>query len=278
MRGKDKKRRKRLSVEDAGAKKLNVKEITDGVKQMVAARIAEKYAEDPSKFAKLVEVGLVDEATLRNLPEDLDFAAALKQFGERLSAMAAEEPSVLKRLEVRPLDVMCETEQAEPEPLPRRTMAVVFSDLQGFTRYTSTQGDLEASALLRDHYDAVDSIVRGRGGAVLKTIGDGHMLSFNESRAAVLAGVELGDLTAGPLRVRVGGHNGDVVRTADDLIGHVVNVAARVTDIADGGESLVTTSLRDAAGVLPSVAFDQPERTQLRGIEDPYDVCRVRHA
>jgi adenylate cyclase len=101
------------------------------------------------------------------------------------------------------------------------------------------------------------------------------MLGFGESPAAVLAGVELAGVRDGPLRVRVGGHNGEVVKTPDDIFGHVVNVAARVTDVASGGESLVTTSLRDAAGSLQGIEFDAPRFADLRGIEDPIEVCRV---
>jgi class 3 adenylate cyclase len=278
MRGKDKRRGIKLSIDDIDMKTAKVSDITAGVRKVVAARIAEKYAEDPKKFARLIEVGLVDEKTLRSLPDDLDYAAAVQQFKERLGVMASEEPSVLGRLEIRPLDVLYEEQQTGETDSPRANKAVVFSDLEGFTAYTSQQGDTEASALLSDHYDAVESIVRGRGGAVLKTIGDGHMLSFGEERAAVLAGVELAGLAAGPLRVRVGAHNGEVVTAENDLFGHVVNVAARITDLAAGGESLVTTSLRDVAGTISGVEFDQPNTTYLRGIEDPYDLCRARHS
>lgn len=277
MSRKDKKRKRKVSVTDPKRAGMNVKEITTNIKQLVATRIAEKYAEDPEKFARLVEVGLVDEATLRNLPNDLDFASAVSQFRERLAAIVAEEPSVLGRLEVRPLDVFGETKPQALEA-PRTTMSVVFSDLEGFTAFTSSRGDIEASAMLRDHYDTVESIVRGRGGSVVKTIGDGHMLSFGESEAAVLAAVELAEVEAGPLRVRVGGHNGSVVKTTDDLLGHVVNVAARVTDFASGGETLVTTALRDSAGSIRGVEFDSPSAVELRGIEPPFELCRAhRH-
>jgi adenylate cyclase len=274
MSRKDRKRKRKVASTDPKRSGMNVKEFTTNIKQLVATRIAEKYAEDPEKFARLVEVGLVDEATLRNLPNDLDFASAVNQFRERLAAIVAEEPSVLGRLEVRPLDVLGET---KPQALaaPRTAMSVVFSDLEGFTAFTSSKGDLEASAMLRDHYDTVDSIVRGRGGSVVKTIGDGHMLSFGESEAAVLAAVELAEVAAGPLRVRVGGHSGNVVKTSDDILGHVVNVAARVTDFATGGETLVTTALRDSAGSVRGVEFDLPAAVELRGIEAPFELCRA---
>ena len=274
MYRKRRKRQIKVRVEDATSGDKTIKDIAAELKQVVATRIAEKYAEDPSKFARLVEVGLVDEATLRKLPDDLDFAGAVKQFRDRLTVMAAEEPSVLGKLELRPLDVLTEAEPAV-ESSPRTQLAVVFSDLEGFTTFTSSKGDLEASAMLRDHYEIVDSIVRGRGGSVVKTIGDGHMLSFGKPEAAILAAVELAEVKADSLRVRVGGHNGSVVRTPDDLLGHVVNVAARVTDVASGGETLVTTALRDSAGSVPGVNFDSVASVELRGIEHPFELCRV---
>jgi adenylate cyclase len=277
MSRKDKKRKTKAAASDLKRGGMNVKEFGTNIKQLVATRIAEKYAEDPEKFSRLVEVGLVDEAALRSLPNDLDFASAVKQFRERLAVIVAEEPSVLGRLEVRPLDVLIET-GAEEAASPGTHLSVVFSDLEGFTAFTSSKGDLEASAMLRDHYEAVDAIVRGRGGSVVKTIGDGHMLSFGASEAAVLAAVELSEVAAGPLRVRVGGHNGNVVRTPDDILGHVVNVAARVTDVAMGGQTLVTRALRDAAGTVRGVEFDPLAAVELRGIEDPFELCRAHRS
>ncbi len=263
-----------ISFGDLRSGKTKPADLFANVKQLVAAKIAEKYAEDPEKFAQLVEVGLVDEATLLTLPEGTNFDAALRQFRDRLAALASNEPSVLERLDVRPLEVLAK-DPAENVAIPEVNRAVVFSDLEGFTEYTSSNGDREASAMLRDHYDTVDAIVRSRGGAVVKTIGDGHMLSFTEPRAAVLAGVELADVTAGPLNVRVGGHEGHVLSTENDLLGHVVNVAARVADTAAGGQALVTESLRSAAGRVRGVEFELLSPLLLKGIAEPYTISRA---
>lgn len=263
-----------VRMSDLRSGKITPAEIVANVKQLMAARIAEKYAEDPEKFARLVEVGLVDEATLRTLPEGTNFDTALRQFRDRLAAMASDEPSVLERLEVRPLEVLAEDTLTD-DTLPEVSRAVVFSDLERFTEYTTEKGDREASAMLRDHYDTVDSLVRGRGGMVVKTIGDGHMLSFTEPRAAILAGVELAGVAAGPLRVRVGGHEGHVLSIDNDLLGHVVNVAARVTDTAEGGQALVTESLRSAAGRVRGVEFEMLSPRHLKGISEPYEISRA---
>ena len=55
----------------------------------------------------------------------------------------------------------------EPLSLPSTAVSqvpltVVFSDLEGFTSFTSERGDIEASALLTDHYDVVEAITRSR--------------------------------------------------------------------------------------------------------------------
>ena len=119
--------------------------------------------------------------------------------------------------------------------------------------------------------------MRSRGGRVLKRLGDGLMLTFPEPEAAVLACLELGE--AAPLRLRAGIHGGKVLVTGDDdVIGHVVNLAARVTESAAGGELVVTDHVRTAVGDLRGVAFDGPYRRSFKGIEVEVPVYLVsRH-
>ena len=104
---------------------------------------------------------------------------------------------------------------------------MAFTDLEDFTTYTEAQGDDAASRLLIGHHRESEPIVGRRGGRVLKRLGDGLMLTFPEPEAAVLACLELSE--AAPLRLRAGIHGGKVLVTGDDVIGHVVNLAARVT-------------------------------------------------
>lgn len=248
------------------------------IKRAVAAVLREKLQDNSDRLARLVELGIVDEAALDSLPEDLDFAGAIRQFTDRISEMAMTEPSVLAELAVRPLELLAASaEEEESENQPTHVVrAVTFSDLEGFTSFTSEKGDIEAGALLKDHYEVVDAIARSRGGTIVKTLGDGHMLSFREPSAAVMSCVDLVAASPAPLRLRAGGHLGSVIRTETDLFGHVVNVAARVTDLADGGQSMVTVELRDAAGRLPLVAYEEPRSTVLPGLDERFDVCDVR--
>ena len=104
---------------------------------------------------------------------------------------------------------------------------------------------------------------------------DGLMLSFLTPESAVLAAVELLTIDPDPLRLRVGIHQGEALVVRDDVVGHVVNVAARITEQAGGGVALVSVDVRDAVGELPGVAFARARRLRLKGV-DPISVCPVR--
>jgi adenylate cyclase len=74
---------------------------------------------------------------------------------------------------------------------------------------------------------------------------------------------------ASPLRLRAGVHVGDVVVRRDDVVGHVVNVAARVTELAKGGQVLVTGDVRAAVGDLHGVRFGRARRRRFHGVDEP---------
>ena len=210
-------------MKDGSFRRREGRDAAGFVKRAIAARFAEKLREQPDAFDRLVELGLVDRSALGKLDTGEDFATIIRQFRDRIAVMARTEPSVLARLDVRPLDILTagDTNADTSGQLDQRPLTVVFCDLEGFTSYNATRGDLEASSLLSDHYDTVEAIVRSRGGRVMKTLGDGHMLSFEEPSAAVMGAVDLVGAAPSPLRLRAGAHRGPVVRTRDDLLGHL---------------------------------------------------------
>ena len=149
-------------------------------------------------------------------------------------------------------------------------LTVAFTDLENFTTYTEAKGDDAARRLLIAHHRQSRRIVRSRGGRVLKWLGDGLMLTFPAPEAAVLACLELGE--AAPLPLRAGIHGGNVLVTGDDVIGRVVNLAARVTESAQGGELVVTDHVRVAVRDLRGVAFDGPYARNFKGFRDAMDL------
>ena len=248
------------------------------VRNAMAERFAALVRRDPDVAATAVEVGLVDRDWLEDPAQHPFSAAAPLDVVERFLERSAERrPSFLARIGLSTLQALSWRSEEGGDGVAQ-TMALVFTDLEGFTRYTARNGDDAASALLAEHNLAVGPIVRGRGGRVVKRLGDGLMLAFADAAAAVHCAVELLDTPPAPLRLRAGVHCGEVLVTRDDVIGHVVNVAARVTEAAAGGEVLVTAAAAESAGELRGVELSRGRRRRFKGVDEPVKVHKATRA
>ena len=139
-------------------------------------------------------------------------------------------------------------------PAPVVSGAVLFTDLVGFTEFTASQGDEGAVELLGRQEQIVEAVLP-EGSRVVKELGDGLLLWFPDADSALSTALDLQEgfeevaaETGLPLWVRMGLHWGQQTRRRDDLVGHDVNVAARIVDVAGPGEVL----LSDATRVAPS--------------------------
>ena len=247
-----------------------------GMRRTFAERMADLLSRDPDRLSAAVEMGIIRREWLEEPGSGEAVSAAPVEVVERFLQRSVEQkPSLLSSLGLTAIQgLMSNREDQAGDGLPT-CVAVAFTDLEGFTRYTSSEGDEAASQLLAEHHRRVGPVVRSRGGRIVKHLGDGLLLTFPEPEAAVMACLELCESQPPPLRLRAGIHLGDVVSTRDDVIGHVVNVAARVTESARGGEVLCTDAVREAAGDLPRLHFSRPRRRTFKGVDESVRVCRV---
>jgi len=249
------------------------------LRRSVESRIADLIRRDPDRAANAVEVGLVDREWLEQPGDRPIRSATPKEVVQRFVERSVEQrPSVLGSLGLTALQMLAWEPDDVGGEAANVPLAVVFTDLEGFTRYTADNGDDAALALLEAHHRAIGPVVRSRGGRVVKRLGDGLMVTFPSSDAAAYASLELLEVAPDQLRMRAGVHVGDVMVTRDDVLGHVVNVAARVTEEAKGGQVLVTTTVRDDAGELRRVTYGRARRVRLKGVSEPISVCRIEPA
>ncbi len=247
------------------------------LRRATSRKAAELIRNDPETEATALEMGLVDRQWLDD-PEGHAISSGtptgvLERFLER---SVEQRPSRLAALGLSAVQLLSSGEaQGDGEPQP---VAVVFTDLEGFTSFTAEHGDTAASTLIHDHRRAVGPIVRSWHGRVIKQLGDGFLLSFAEPKPGVLAALELLGTDTSPLRLRAGLHVGEAVVSRNDVVGHVVNVAARVTEVAKGGQALATTAVRDAVGGVPGVRFGRARTRHLKGVSDPIGVCDISPA
>lgn len=160
--------------------------------------------------------------------------------------------------------------------------AIAFTDIVGFTEFTALRGDEAALELLATQDRVVQETIGGQG-RVVKNLGDGLMLWFDDACAAVRSALLLQDRFEGetmgddlPMWVRIGIHFGHPVQRGQDLIGHDVNVAARIVDLAAPGEVLVSEACTGrVAERLPDVYFEEIGPTVMKGIPEPINLYRA---
>ena len=164
--------------------------------------------------------------------------------------------------------------------------AIVFTDIVGFTELTDLHGDDLALELLAFQDRAVGEALPERA-RVVKEIGDGLLLWFDDAREAVETTLCLqdafGEITTDdiPLWVRIGVHWGSPKRRGDDIVGRDVNLASRIADLAGPGEVLCSGDVFDAVqkGAGPNdVIFEPLGPVFVRGIADPVRLLRVERA
>jgi adenylate cyclase len=252
------------------------------IRRSASERLAELIRSDPEWAAQAAEFGLIDRTWLDD-PTGRPFRTAppaevMERF---LARMAERRPSVLASMGLNAVQVLSMVGAPADEDTTPSEVTVMFTDLEGFTRFTADNGDEAAVALVAEHQRQVGPIIRSRGGRVVKRLGDGLMMVFPAPEAAVLAGLELVDTVEVPLRLRAGIHLGEAVVTHDDILGHAVNVAARITEEAPPGVVLTSVEVRaavsrEADGVLRGVTFGRARRHKLKGLE-PMSLCRVEY-
>ena len=177
----------------------------------------------------------------------------------------------------------------EREGLGIRQVTLLFTDLKGSTAMYERLGDLNAYALVREHFALLGATVQQHSGAIVKTIGDAMMAVFSRPTDAVSAALDiLGEIERynsehgdPSIILKIGAHCGPSIAVTLnenlDYFGQTVNVAARVQSLAEAGEICISEALYSAPGVsqiltgLKIVEFDAP----LRGVEGNACVYRV---
>jgi adenylate cyclase len=160
---------------------------------------------------------------------------------------------------------------------------IVFTDIVGFTEFTALKGDADALALLVRQEGLVRDVMP-EDARIVKELGDGLLLWFSNSVGALLGTLALlcrfeeeSNATGLPLWVRVGMHHGRALARGSDLVGHDVNLAARIVDMAGPGEVLLSEVTRaDIGDDLPGVCFDELGPVVMKGIPTPVRLWRAQ--
>ena len=162
-------------------------------------------------------------------------------------------------------------------------LAIMMTDVVGSTALRRSRGDRDADDILGLQAGLVHDQVAAFGGRVHKSLGDGFLITFPSSVAAVRAATGIQRAmqehnAADPQRaidVRIGIHSGQVTERDGDLRGQAVHAAARVVDEAVGGQILATDEVRKHAEPQVDWSFLDSGLFWLRGFPERWRLYEV---
>jgi adenylate cyclase len=182
----------------------------------------------------------------------------------------------------------------------RREVTALFCDLRGFTSFAEKLAPEEVVTILNDHFDTISGLIARHAGYVVDFLGDGLFAVFGAPEAAadhaaraVTCAIEMQlareahnrDYFAKgwpPLEMGVGintglavvGNMGSSLRIKYGVVGHPVNLAARIESFTVGGQVLVSDSTREA--LAERLVADGPMEAEAKGVGAPIRMWIVR--
>lgn len=162
---------------------------------------------------------------------------------------------------------------------------VVFADLVGSTSLFERLGDEAASRFVTQLVNTLSEIFAQHQGRVVKVLGDGLFVLFQQEGAALAACIQVqnhllekqirpGD--SGPaVELQIGIDSGEVIEIEGDCFGDTVNSAARLADLAGASQILTTENVWNAIFPVQRAALRSMGPMYLRGRTESSHVYRV---
>ncbi len=166
----------------------------------------------------------------------------------------------------------------------QRRVTIMFTDIKGSTSFYEQRGDLDGRLMVHRHNEIVIPCIEQNKGVLIKTIGDATMSRYDDPadgvRAALQIQLRLRDYNkasaAGEMiHVRIGLNTGLGIVEEKDVFGDVVNVAARVESLADGGEIFVTEDTYREVKNNDEFIFRFAKASQVRGKKEELKAYRL---
>jgi class 3 adenylate cyclase/pimeloyl-ACP methyl ester carboxylesterase len=200
-----------------------------------------------------------------------DFRGPSRYVAERIpSAQALEFPGI-GYFASAPPEVFDEIERflsgrlVEREP-DRVLLTLLFTDIVGSTEIAARLGDRDWRALLEKHDTAVRRELESFRGHEANTTGDGFLATFDGPARAIRCACAIRDRVRElGLEIRAGLHTGECELVRGDVAGIAVHTAARVASLAEPGDVLVSSTVKDlVAG--SGTGFEHRGDHELKGI------------
>jgi class 3 adenylate cyclase len=189
-----------------------------------------------------------------------------------------------KRYHIVPVGFVTQQLQAQARPsLPTGTLTLLFADIEDSTGHLRRLEDRYAS-LLNDVRTILRRGIRTRGGYEVDARADEFFAVFPSATSAADAALAVHRAMrdrawpgAVPVRVRIGLHRGRPSKSDGGYVGLAVNTAARICEVANGGQTLVSAAAAEAIGEAPPAdgSLRSIGAHRLRGLREPQPLFQL---
>jgi pimeloyl-ACP methyl ester carboxylesterase len=164
---------------------------------------------------------------------------------------------------------------AAPPQSHRALRTVLFTDMVASTERAAATGDERWRAVLERFGQITTELSEQFGGTVVKSTGDGHLMTFEGPTQAIRCAEALrSDAENLGIEIRAGIHTGECELLDGDIGGIAVHIAARILGQACAGEILVSRTVRDLV-VGSGTGFDDRGNVELRGVPGTWQLLAV---
>ena len=153
---------------------------------------------------------------------------------------------------------------------------VLFVDIVDSTVRAAASGDRRWRNVL-DEYDVnVQRLLTRYDGIFVKNTGDGTLARFSGPTQGVRCAMAMMETARNfGIEIRAGLHVGEIELRGDDIGGLAVHIAARVSALAEPGETRATGTVRDLV-VGSGIVFDDRGQHTLKGVPGEWHLLAVQ--
>jgi len=161
-------------------------------------------------------------------------------------------------------------------------LAILFVDVCDSTRLYEAVGNRRAVEIIQGVLRRLEAVIAGRGGRVVKNLGDGLLCAFPTVDQAAGAAEDMMATTGraargeAGVRLRAGIHYGGAIDSDGDVFGDAVNVAARVESLASPHEILLTEEAARRLSSRVGARAHLVDRTTVKGKSAPIGLYKLR--
>ncbi|MEP1206088.1 MAG: adenylate/guanylate cyclase domain-containing protein [Rhizobiaceae bacterium] len=156
----------------------------------------------------------------------------------------------------------------QPATIDRRLAAILIADIVGYSKLMGADEVKTLETLRFFQSEVLHTGIAGNRGRIVKGLGDGWLVEFSSSIAAVNCAMQLQDRLAENqgLKLRIGVHVGDIIVQDEDIYGDGVNIASRLEQVAEPGGIAISETVFASLDGTKTPSFDQAGEQALKNI------------